>query len=264
MGRFGYGGGGGYGRGGYGGYKKKSWGGGGGGYTKKKETAPVISAGSGAKRKASAPAVEDLADGADDADIEEDGGMDSYFDDNCIEVLTFRTKCVGCRFYDGIVHPGEFVQLKREPENQYDSNAIRVDSIDGVKVGHVAAKTGDAGLLAPLMDSPTTKVAIDAVAPEEKGYYEMPLVLKIFALPEDEEKVLKLLGRGSSSSSSSSSSGGKKSGAARIKAETVAEKESKAKAEMEKIYGDIQKKLDAVPVVNPPDALFTKLLPHQV
>ncbi len=267
MGRWGYGGGG-YGRGGYGssygGYKKKSWGGGGGGYTKKKETAPKILAGSGEKRKASAPAVEDLADGADDADVEEDGGMDSYFDDNCIEVLTFRTKCVGCRFYDGIVHPGEFVQLKREPENQYDSNAIRVDSIDGMKVGHVAAKTGDASLLAPLMDSPTTKVVIDAVAPEEKGYYEMPLVLKIFALPEDEDKVLKILGRGSSSSGSGSGSGGKKSGAARIKAETVAEKESKAKAEMEKIYGDIQKKLDAVPVVSPPSALFTKLLPHQV
>jgi SWI/SNF-related matrix-associated actin-dependent regulator of chromatin subfamily A3 len=37
----------------------------------------------------------------------------------------------------GLVGEGEEVVLRREPTNQYDRNAIRVDNIAGVQIGHV-------------------------------------------------------------------------------------------------------------------------------
>lgn len=46
-------------------------------------------------------------------------------------------KVVGVRFYNGIATPGEHVALKRDPHNQYDRNAIRVDNVMGAQVGHI-------------------------------------------------------------------------------------------------------------------------------
>lgn len=44
---------------------------------------------------------------------------------------------MGVRFYNGIATPGEHVILKREPQNQYDPNAIRVDNVMNVQIGHI-------------------------------------------------------------------------------------------------------------------------------
>lgn len=46
----------------------------------------------------------------------------------------YEVEVVGLRYYDGVVHTGEFVTLVREPRNPYDSNAVRVDNISGVQV----------------------------------------------------------------------------------------------------------------------------------
>lgn len=37
-----------------------------------------------------------------------------------IQYGTWENKIVGCRFYSGIVTKGEFVMLRREPQNPYD------------------------------------------------------------------------------------------------------------------------------------------------
>lgn len=60
-----------------------------------------------------------------------------------------ETKIVGVRFYNGIATPGEHVILKREPQNQYDPNAIRIDNIMGIQIGHIGR--GVAAKLAPYM-----------------------------------------------------------------------------------------------------------------
>ena len=58
---------------------------------------------------------------------------------------------MGCRYYDGVAHKNEYVEFVREPGNPYDSNAIRVDNMAGVQVGHI--KREQAAALAPIMDS---------------------------------------------------------------------------------------------------------------
>ena len=44
---------------------------------------------------------------------------------------------VGIRYYNGVAHPGEFVTLVREKNNPYDKNAIRIDNLEGDKIGHI-------------------------------------------------------------------------------------------------------------------------------
>lgn len=44
---------------------------------------------------------------------------------------------MGVRYYRGFANPGEHVVLKREPTNQYDRNAIRVDNVMGAQIGHI-------------------------------------------------------------------------------------------------------------------------------
>jgi SWI/SNF-related matrix-associated actin-dependent regulator of chromatin subfamily A3 len=48
-----------------------------------------------------------------------------------------NTKIVGVRYYRGQATIGEHVVLKREPRNQYDRNAIRVDNVMGAQIGHI-------------------------------------------------------------------------------------------------------------------------------
>ena len=64
---------------------------------------------------------------------------------------TFRADIVGIRYYKGRVNTREMVSLQREPHNMYDCNAIRVDNIFGVQVGHI--KREQASVLARIVDS---------------------------------------------------------------------------------------------------------------
>ncbi|GAA3299278.1 hypothetical protein GCM10020218_088610 [Dactylosporangium vinaceum] len=56
------------------------------------------------------------------------------------------SKIVGVRYYRGQATIGEHVLLKREPHNQYDRNAIRVDNVMGAQVGHIPMNTWHAKL----------------------------------------------------------------------------------------------------------------------
>jgi len=78
---------------------------------------------------------------------------------------TVQNKVVGIRYYSGYINPGERAVLRREPQNQYDENAIRVDNMQGQQIGHIpkrlAAKLskyvddGDLFLEAVLAGRPT-------------------------------------------------------------------------------------------------------------
>jgi SWI/SNF-related matrix-associated actin-dependent regulator of chromatin subfamily A3 len=86
---------------------------------------------------ASHVSLEDDEEDAEAADLipaTQDGG-DS--DSAQLHYGDVNTKIVGVRYYRGQATIGEHVVLKREPQNQYDRNAIRVDNVMGAQVGHI-------------------------------------------------------------------------------------------------------------------------------
>ena len=64
---------------------------------------------------------------------------------------TIDTKIVGLQYYTGFASVGEHVVLKRQPDNQYDSNAISVINVMGNQIGHIPRV--NASKLAPFLDS---------------------------------------------------------------------------------------------------------------
>jgi SWI/SNF-related matrix-associated actin-dependent regulator of chromatin subfamily A3 len=58
-------------------------------------------------------------------------------------------KIVGIRYYDGYATMGEQVMVRREPGNPYDSNAIRINNVQGTQIGHLPRNL--AAKLAPYM-----------------------------------------------------------------------------------------------------------------
>lgn len=46
-------------------------------------------------------------------------------------------KVVGVRYYAGYATPGEQIMIRREPGNPYDSNAIRINNVQGTQIGHL-------------------------------------------------------------------------------------------------------------------------------
>ena len=87
--------------------------------------------------------------GISDSDDDDEGLDDVPFG-------TFRGEIVGIRYYRGTVNNREMVSLNREPNNQYDRNAIRVDNVFRVQVGHI--KRQQAAVLARIIDSKRARV----------------------------------------------------------------------------------------------------------
>lgn len=54
------------------------------------------------------------------------------------------------------VNDGEMVSLERQPENRYDPNAVKVNNVDGVQVGHIKRELASA--LAEIMDNKLARV----------------------------------------------------------------------------------------------------------
>lgn len=82
-----------------------------------------------------------------------------------VPVGMIENKVVGVRFYNGYATNGETVMLRREPTNQYDSNAIRVNNVFGEQIGHIPRPV--ALKLAPFMDSGA--LSLEAYLTGEKG-----------------------------------------------------------------------------------------------
>ncbi|KAE8142226.1 SNF2 family N-terminal domain-containing protein [Aspergillus pseudotamarii] len=87
-----------------------------------------------------------------------------------------NTKIVGVRYYRGHATYGEHVILRREPGNQYDSNAIRVENVMGAQIGHIPRNM--AAKLAKYMD--TRSLIVDGVLAGEIGPWDCPIVLSLF------------------------------------------------------------------------------------
>ncbi len=86
---------------------------------------------------------------------------------------------VGIRYYKGVAHPNEYVELIREPNNPYDRNAIRVDNMQGEKVGHIKATM--ASTLATILDnSDRLRVRVDGTIPRSGNAYTVPIFLEFY------------------------------------------------------------------------------------
>lgn len=97
-------------------------------------------------------------------------------------------KVVGCRYYNGTISIREMVVLNREPTNQYDSNAIRVDNVRGDQIGHIPRAM--AAKLAPFMDDGS--LIIEAATTGYKDVFDCPIGFKLFGTNErDAHAVLK-------------------------------------------------------------------------
>jgi SWI/SNF-related matrix-associated actin-dependent regulator of chromatin subfamily A3 len=51
------------------------------------------------------------------------------------------TEIAGMQYYEADVESGEKVQLEREPENEHDKNAIRVENKHFKQAGHVPGES---------------------------------------------------------------------------------------------------------------------------
>ena len=71
--------------------------------------------------------------------------------DHEVCIGSYRGDIVGIRYYRGTVNHNEMVSLTREPHNPYDRNAVRVDNVYGIQVGHIKRELARA--LADVMDN---------------------------------------------------------------------------------------------------------------
>ncbi|KAH6996387.1 SNF2 family N-terminal domain-containing protein [Ilyonectria sp. MPI-CAGE-AT-0026] len=97
---------------------------------------------------------------------------------------TFAGKIVGIRYYRGYASPGETVLCRREPQNQYDRNAIRVDNVVNDQIGHLPRKIAEK--IAPYMDR--GDVTLEAQLTGEKGFYDCPVKLFFFGSSDPTER----------------------------------------------------------------------------
>jgi SWI/SNF-related matrix-associated actin-dependent regulator of chromatin subfamily A3 len=85
--------------------------------------------------------------------------------DQEVSLGTIAASIVGCRYYRGVAHKGEYVVFEREPQNPYDRNAIAVNNMRGAKIGHISRDM--AATLAPVLDDPSGGVKLEATIPRD-------------------------------------------------------------------------------------------------
>jgi SWI/SNF-related matrix-associated actin-dependent regulator of chromatin subfamily A3 len=147
-------------------------------------------------RKLCASAVNSAVTIFDEPDVAltQDGAADPELAAAEAEVChgCLTTNIVGCRYYAGQAHAGEYAALVREPHNPYDANAVRVDNMAGQQVGHVNRQA--AAALARVMD--TLGVRVEAVIPHDaRNVFTLPTELAFYGRPESAAAVAELLRR---------------------------------------------------------------------
>lgn len=73
------------------------------------------------------------------------------------------TKIVGVQYYTGHATPGEHVIVRREPNNPYDSNALRVENVQRAQIGHIPRTM--ASKLAKYMVRPLALISCEMLTP---------------------------------------------------------------------------------------------------
>lgn len=112
----------------------------------------------------------------DDVDEIVSSTQDAADNDKLQNYGDLPTKIVGVRFYKGFANPGEYILMRREPGNAYDSNAIRIDNVAGNQIGHIPRTM--AAKLAKYMDNGW--LYMEGRLAGEIGFYECPLEVRMF------------------------------------------------------------------------------------
>ncbi|KAL8824855.1 MAG: hypothetical protein Q9191_004771 [Dirinaria sp. TL-2023a] len=97
---------------------------------------------------------------------------------------TLNTKVVGIRYYTGYATVGEFVLIRREPSNIYDSNAIRIDNVQGNQIGHIPRTM--AAKLARYMDN--RKIVVEGSLTGRPGDFDVPIALRLYGTSDPDER----------------------------------------------------------------------------
>ncbi|KAM4693493.1 helicase-like transcription factor [Discoglossus pictus] len=202
---------------------------------------------------------------ADDSSssIEED--MDSL-----VLFGSLRGNVVGLRYYTGVVNNNEMVALQREPNNQYDRNAVKVNNVNGDQVGHIKKEL--AAALAYIMDRKLAMV--EGVVPHgAHNVFTMPVQLSFWGKEENKHAVLDHMKKhgfklGPLPKSSQFGTGlnfmseraGPSYSAPSLPAVQMTTEQ--LKTEFDKLFEDL-KEDDKTREVEPSQAVGTQLLPHQ-
>ncbi|ORX35743.1 SNF2 family N-terminal domain-domain-containing protein [Kockovaella imperatae] len=107
--------------------------------------------------------------------------------------VTFRSDVVGVQYYRGLVGKFEYVSLRRQPENQYDSSAVQVVNTSGIQVGHIPRAV--AAKLAFLMDGKVISVEGRMVGQNLDGakHFKLAIDVSIYGSPRHKETVMQEL-----------------------------------------------------------------------
>ena len=150
--------------------------------------------------------------------------------------------------------------LKRQPDNPYDSNAIKVENLRRAQVGHVKKECSTK--LAKVMDRnlARTECLVSGLGNE----YVIPLQIKVYAMSSNEAEVTKLLGgwlRSTSASrqkgvSGDGGSGGRSGGTAYRKVSN-----QQVLKEVDQLLAKCNN--PDLPMADQPARVATELLPHQ-
>ncbi|KJZ68694.1 hypothetical protein HIM_11908 [Hirsutella minnesotensis 3608] len=97
---------------------------------------------------------------------------------------SYDSKIVGVRYYSGYASPGEVVLCHREPQNQYDRNAIRVDNVMHQQIGYLPRAVVEK--IAPYVDS--GDITLEAQLTGEKGMVDCPIRLFFYGPSQPTER----------------------------------------------------------------------------
>ena len=161
----------------------------------------------------------------------------------------------GLRFYDGEIHVGEMLTLTREPHNQYDSSAIRVDNIHGEKVGHISA--AECKFLAEVMDDDGCR--LEALASHEKGKFDMPMPVQCYAMGDSMWMCMEKLEQ----AARAGKYGKKVRVAKKPSVKIQAGKGTNSQASMDEMFKALRSKVESLQLTTTIPGICTELMTHQ-
>ncbi|KNE54399.1 hypothetical protein AMAG_00371 [Allomyces macrogynus ATCC 38327] len=106
-------------------------------------------------------------------------------DEFLMECARVRTNVVGIQNYYGFVEEGDDVVLLRDPENQFDPHAIRVDNVLEIQVGFLPASV--AKVLGPLIEG--NRIQTQAKAIGEPTATTLPIDIRVFTPPGNNDRI---------------------------------------------------------------------------
>jgi len=189
--------------------------------------------------------------------------------DNEVCIGGYRGDIVGIRYYRGTVNNNEMVSLRREPHNPYDRNAVRVDNVYGIQVGHIKRELAKA--LADVMDNRLAR--LEGVVPFGKNnIYTMPCDITFWGRPENEQEVIQRMRRHGyilrlfrepiPSKSGASTPGNSGAVMSIGRPPSIKISQDQMTRELDKLFEKLGEQ-SKVATVEPAEAIKTKLFPHQ-